>query len=70
MGILTQDQVQRVANAVQGTDKGPIEALRGLSEQLVALGKRNHQASSAALGQAAKSAVQALVASARRAKEQ
>jgi hypothetical protein len=46
-----------------------MEALRGLSEQLVALRKGNPQASSAELGQAAKSAVQTLVASAMRAKE-
>jgi hypothetical protein len=37
MGILTPEQVRQVANAVAGTNKGPMEALRGLSEQLVAL---------------------------------
>jgi hypothetical protein len=46
-----------------------MEALRGLSEQLVALGKGNPQGSSAVLCRLAESAVQALVASARRAKE-
>ncbi len=46
-----------------------MEAPSGLSEQLVALGEENSQASSAMLGQAAESAVQALVASAKRAKE-
>jgi hypothetical protein len=55
--------VQRVANAVQGTNKGPMEALRGLSEQLVAIGEGNPQASSTLLGQAAESAMQALIAS-------
>jgi hypothetical protein len=69
MGLLTRDQVQRVANAVQGTNKGPMEALRGLITQLVALGEGNPQASSAEVGQAAESAVQTLVANARRAKE-
>jgi hypothetical protein len=47
-----------------------MEALRGLSAQLVALSEGNPQASSAEPGQAAKSDVQTLVASARKAKEQ
>jgi hypothetical protein len=37
MELLTHQQVERVANAVQGTTKGPLEALRGLSAQLAAL---------------------------------
>ncbi len=69
MGILTPDQVRRVVNAVTGTNKGPMEAIRGLSVQPVTLGEGNPQGSSAVLGQAAESAVQALVASAQRAKE-
>jgi hypothetical protein len=47
-----------------------MEVLRGLSAQLVALGEGNPQTSRTELGQAAESAVQILVASARRAKEQ
>ncbi len=57
MDIQTQDQVRRVANAVQGTNKEPMEALSGLNEQLVALGEGNPQASSGVLGQEAESAV-------------
>ncbi len=69
MGILTHDQVRRVTNGVQGTNKGPMQALRSLNEQLVALGEGNPQASSAVLGQEAESAMQATFASAKRAKE-
>jgi hypothetical protein len=47
-----------------------MEVLRGLSEQLVALCEGNPQPSSATLAEAAESAVQALIASAKRAKEQ
>jgi len=70
MGLLTREQLKRVANAVRGTTRGPMEALRGLSAQLVALSEGNPQVSSAELGKAAESAVQTLVSSARRAKEQ
>jgi hypothetical protein len=31
MGLLTREQVERVTNAVRGTTRGPMEALRGLS---------------------------------------
>jgi hypothetical protein len=69
MELLTREQVERVADAVRGTTTGPMEALRGLSKQLVTLSEGNPQANSAELVQAAKSAVQTLVVSARRAKE-
>ncbi len=69
MGILTQEQVRQIANAVAGTNKEPMELLRGLNERLVALGEENPQASSTALEQAAESAVQALVDSAKSARE-
>jgi hypothetical protein len=41
MGLLTLEQVERIANAVQGTTRGPMEALRGLSAHLVALAEEN-----------------------------
>jgi hypothetical protein len=53
-----------------GTTKGHLEALRGLSAQLVALRKRKLQADISELEEAAENAVQTLVLPTRRAKEQ
>jgi hypothetical protein len=69
MGLLTHEQVKRVANAVPGTAKGPLVVLKGLSAQLVALCEENPQVENAELEGAAENAVQTLVLSARRAKE-
>ncbi len=69
MGLLTHEQVERVANAVRRTNKGPLEALRGLSVQLVTLCEENPQAGDAELEEAAKNAEQTLVINARRDKE-
>jgi hypothetical protein len=69
MGILTPEQVRRIAEVVRGTNKEPMEVLRGLNERLVTLGEENPQASSAALEQAAESALQALIVGAKSAKE-
>jgi hypothetical protein len=51
IGILSPDQVRQVVNAVTDTNQGPMEALRGLSEQLVDLGEGSPEASSAELGE-------------------
>jgi hypothetical protein len=66
MGILTSEQVRRIAEAVRGTNK----ELRGLSERLLVLGEENPQVSSAVLEQAAESAVQALIIGAKSANYQ
>jgi hypothetical protein len=70
VGILTPKQVRQITCAVTGTNKEPMEVLRGLNERLVILGEENPQASSAKLEQAAESAGQALIAGAKNAKEQ
>jgi hypothetical protein len=57
MGLMTHEQVRRVMNAVCGTNKGPLEALKGLSPQLVTLRKENPLVDSAELGEAVENAV-------------
>jgi citrate synthase len=69
MELLTHQQVERVANAVQGTTKEPLEALRGLSAQLAALRKGNPHASDDELREVAENVVLKLVTIARQAKE-
>ncbi len=69
MGLLTLMHVRQIACTVTGTNKEPMEVLRGLNERLVILGEENPQVSSAKLEQAAESALQALIDGAKNAKE-
>ncbi len=69
MGLLIPDQVRQIANAVTGTYNEPMEVLRSLNERLDILSEKNPQASNDDLKAAAKSAVQALIAGAKNAKE-
>jgi hypothetical protein len=70
LGLPTPEQVRRITCAVTGTNKEPMEVLRGLNERLVIFSEENPQASSTNIEQAAESAVQALIAGAKNAKDQ
>jgi hypothetical protein len=69
VGLLTPDQVRQIANSVTGTNNEPMEVLRSLKERLVALSEENPQASNDELKAVAQSAVQALIAEAKNARE-
>jgi hypothetical protein len=47
MGLLTPEQVRKIACAVTGINKEPMEVLRGLKERQAILGEKNPHASSA-----------------------
>jgi len=69
MGLLKPDQVRQIANVVTGTNNKPMAVLRSLNEWLDILSEENPQTSNTELTVAAESAVQALIAGAKNAKE-
>ncbi len=69
MGLLIPEQVRQITNAVTGTNNEPMDTLRSFNERLETLIEENPHASSADLKEAAESAVQALIAGAKNAKE-
>jgi hypothetical protein len=69
MGLLTPEQVRQITNTVTETNNKPMVTLRSFNERLETLIEENQHASSADLKEAAESAVQALIAGAKNAKE-
>ncbi len=69
MGLLKPEQLRQITNTVTGTNIEPMDTLRSFNERLETLMEENPHASSADLKEGAESAVQALIAGAKNAKE-